>query len=297
MIQDENSNPQEVYYDSPIKKGIADDTESDYAPRSDVSQTITDFIERQFRANEKQQKIREEGDRQVQTIHRPFTEAESRRVQELYEMSLKPPKEEDIPEKVEPPKKTLSEKSIQLANAKNERQISVMFLGLGKLNNSQFDNLMRKFSIKQPELIESLKEYSFIEDGLYNGNKIKKLMIAAVNKEDESKLAKKIFPYVTVVLANYTNTVTPKLKHSSISSMKGSQCSKSTSSKATAENNQTTSMNASQKKVNMKSTPKQSRKYLPDFYEHLDLMDVPDNSPRYRTNRNYLAEKPRAVWK
>ena len=79
------------------------------------------------------------------------------------------------------------------------------------MNQIQFDGLIRKFSIKSSDLIESLKEYSKIsitkneeacekddkEKVIYNGTKLKKLMISAANKETDSKLVKKVQPFVT----------------------------------------------------------------------------------------------------
>ncbi|OHS98188.1 hypothetical protein TRFO_09061 [Tritrichomonas foetus] len=250
---------------------------------------ITDFIARQFEANEKMQRIREEAEKSVNREHRVINDTDNARVQELYEMSLKQPEKEEVQE-APVVKSKISEKSIMLANAKNERQLNVIFMGYGKMSQQQFAALMRRFSIKSPELIESLKEYSRIDDETYSGSKLKNLMISSANKEFENRLAKKIQPYVTALLANSVNALTPKLKTGSISSLKTNQIPKTNAQKPM----QKKELAQKPKTSRPKTAAKSGNKYLPDFYEHLELYD--EQTPRYRSRHNYLAEKPK-VWK
>ena len=297
---------------------LQESSDDDNTQHAKSNKAITDFISRQFAANERMQKIRDHPEsEQVKPDNKnsPTNSPEHKhisdpaRTEALYKSSLKK-QEEEKKKKPEPSTPRLSEKSKQLANAKNERQINAIFSGLTRINQSQFDGLMRKFSIKSADLIENLKEYSKItnteneeacdeddkENVVYNGTKLKKLMISAANKEADSKLVKKVQPFVTATLANSISMISPKLKNGTSYSRKpqSSLTSKPTQQKQKPRDEKIDPVE--KKQVRPKTAMKTSgSKYLPDFYEHLEFNE--EATPRYRTKHTYLAEKPKKPWK
>lgn len=311
---DNNENSQDYSMGDNLKDQDSSDDENTQHAKS--NKAITDFISRQFAANERMQKIRDN-----EKMEEPKTEnrrsssnspehkkiSDPAKTEALFKSSLKSQREEEK-KKPEPASPRISVKSKQLANAKNERQINAIFSGLTKMNQVQFDGLMRRFSIKSPDLIESLKEYSRItnteneeaceeeedkENALYNGTKLKKLMISAANKENDTKLVKKIQPFVTAALANSISMLSPKLRNGSSYSRKpqSSLGSKPMQKKQREQKNEP----VEKKQARPKTATKSGSKYLPDFYENIEFNDEP--TPRYRTKHTYLAEKPKKPWK
>lgn len=298
---------------------IQESSDDDNTQHAKSNQAITDFISRQFAANERMQKIRDHPESEQQKTDNkkssPSNSPERKHVSDparteaLYKSSLKKQEEEkNTSKKPEPSTPRISEKSKQLANAKNERQINAIFSGLTRINQTQFDGLMRKFSIKSLDLIESLKEYSKIanteneetyeedkENVVYNGTKLKKLMISAANKEGDSKLVKKVQPFVTAALANSISMISPKLKNGTSYNRKpqSSLMSKTTQQKPKPQEQRNETIE--KKTVRPRTAMKSGSKYLPDFYEHLEFNE--EQSPRYRTRHTYLAEKPKKPWK
>ncbi|OHT09942.1 hypothetical protein TRFO_21033 [Tritrichomonas foetus] len=313
-----------------------------------LSQKVTDFIARQFQANERMQKIRDhpEAERRfnpppekfvLQSAYSPerktVVDNEHLRTQELFEKSIKKKKEEEKPMKIQ---SNMSDRSKQLANARNERQINVIFTGLGKINQTQFDGLMRRFSIKSPELISELEEYSQIDDSSYSGSKLKKLMILAANRDYEIKLAKKVQPFVTTTLANTTNTLAPKIRmqtNQSIRKTENNSFRPSNKSTQSSKNNKSEVKNSrsevkkeksstkrkisfndedndesddgiikaadiekTKKVVSPNRKPVKGSKYLPGFYESVQFREN-DPTPRYSSTRSYVSNNPRTPWK
>ena len=289
---------------------------------------IRSFLARQFVANEKRQEIRSQPDSEIQfnpppekfklysaivPDRKPIIDSDRKRTTELYQMSLK--------KKVEPEpiriQSSISEKSKQLANARNVRQIKLIFTGMSVMDKSQFDKIMNRFSIKSPSLIQDLKDFCYNEnDDSFNGKLLRNLFIAVANKEydkyNNTKLAKKLLPFILSKLANSVQTVipganrsntsiSPRRPNSQISNNNVSTSPKDFSKNTSLPNKKNRQIGQTEENTTTKDThvtivdntktddeikPTRQKisikgsKYLPAFYENIEFHQ--DNTPRYR---------------
>ena len=216
------------------------------------------------------------------------------RMQEIFNESLRvnqPPPPPPKPFEMRRP----SESTTQIARDRNACKIDVLFGPERQLNESKLRALLRRFAIIEAQLVQRVADAVRVDDDSFDAERLKNLLIGAVNETDKSKLARRIKPLVVAALSNmkpvflYTRArPAPRYPEQATqrqpSPQQETQPPRVSRSSENYEAGQTVPRKETQKqkKVSPKKTKPTGANYFPGFYDNLDFYtNNPKTIPRH----------------
>lgn len=235
--------------------------------------------------------------------------------QRIYTKSVEPKPISVIEEAPQETKPSITEKTKNIAINRNSKLIYGIIGPYDILTLTQFNIIMRRIEIKEPAVIDQIREYCGTGD-LYNANLLSSLLISAANNEPNApRLAHKIKQTVVAALTNVklTTVSTPKKlippksrstsRGSSRKSIKNSELSNKEpieSSKLNPHKEETLNTyneNPKPKSARRTAKPARNNKYLPSFYDRIDINKQEENNKRFMVSSLSNPRNPKpTVW-
>lgn len=180
------------------------------------------------------------------------------------------------PRQEAPPMATISGRSKDIANQVNVRRILAVFPPTDVMEEMQLKFVLRRLGVSNPAHVSKIRELCAIEEGKYDCQKLKDVMIGALNN-DGQPLSKRLHRTVVNALANdrmkpasSTCTTTMKAAPVGTATVHATVQAKrveATKTEESAEVSRDTRTFATERPKPKQRTSKRKPGYLPEFYD------------------------------